>query len=341
MKKENRYSELAKPIDITEQNWPYDILPVVSVFNWVYNHKEFIRESIESILMQKTTFPVEIIIHDDASSDGTKEIILEYQNKHPHLFRNILHEKNQWSQGNSVMTPLFVKPKGKYIALTHGDDYWTDPLKLQKQVDFLEKNQQNILCFHSVLEQFTNGKINSSPIKIPEGYSSPITMAKKGNYIYTNSVVFRNIQIDSTHEMLTCPLGDYFLWNYLGQYGEYGYIDKEMAVYRNGTGIFSSLTIFEQTKKSFITFLLLSKYFKNKNPELSRIFENRVSINGLENQLTIEDVKVLSNTNIIFTYKLYNFMQERGINLVDSMPFSIIVKSLIYRLIRKMRNVFR
>lgn len=129
--------------NLTEQEWDPNIVPLVSVFSWVYNHKDFIRESIESILMQQTTFPVEVIIHDDASTDGTKEIILEYEKKYPNvIFKNILQTENQWSQGKSVMTPMGEKPIGKYIALTHGDDYWTDPLKLQKQVDFLNKNDE-------------------------------------------------------------------------------------------------------------------------------------------------------------------------------------------------------
>ena len=111
------------PIVITEHKWPSDTQPVVSIFNWVYNHKDYIRESIDSILMQKTTFRVEIIIHDDASNDGTAEIIKEYEVIYPKLFNNILQKENQWSQGKSVMTPLFERPKGKYVALAHGDDY--------------------------------------------------------------------------------------------------------------------------------------------------------------------------------------------------------------------------
>ena len=132
---------MTEPILITEHKWTDDTTPVLSVFSWVYNHRDFIRESIESILMQKTNFKVEIIIHDDASNDGTAEIIREYEAKYPQLFNNILQKENQWSQGKSVMTPLFEKPKGRFIALTHGDDYWTDPLKLKKQVEFLENNK--------------------------------------------------------------------------------------------------------------------------------------------------------------------------------------------------------
>jgi glycosyltransferase involved in cell wall biosynthesis len=137
---------LTEPIKVTDQKWPENTQPIVSIFSWVYNHKDYVRESIESILMQKTSFPIEIIIHDDASNDGTKEIIFEYQEKYPNLFSNILQQQNQWSQGKSVMIPLFEKPRGKYLALMHGDDYWIDEFKLQKQFEMLNSNKSILYC---------------------------------------------------------------------------------------------------------------------------------------------------------------------------------------------------
>lgn len=224
---------LDKPIQITEQNWSGGTVPVLSVFNWVYNHKDFIRESIESILIQKTSFPVEIIIHDDASNDGTKEIILEYQEKHPALFRNILHEENQWSQGKSVMIPLFEKPKGKYIALSHGDDYWTDPLKLQKQVDFLDKNPNYSICFHNVqilkgfdfLKDFLTNYVSTS---------TSIKDLAQENYMHTPSVVFRinNEIIEKCTWLSNLKAGDYALHLINAQVGKIKKLDDVMAVYR-------------------------------------------------------------------------------------------------------------
>ncbi len=187
------FSPLERPVKITEQVWPDEALPVLSIFNWVYNHREFIRESIESILNQKTTFPVEIIIHDDASSDGTNEIILEYQEKYPFLFKNILHKENQWSQGKSVMVPLFEVPRGNYIALAHGDDYWTDPLKLQKQVDFLDGNPEFGLL-HTDADQH-----NTITGEIVRGYHKHV-----GNY-HTEKNVFDEI-IKSNYSIFTCTV---------------------------------------------------------------------------------------------------------------------------------------
>jgi glycosyltransferase involved in cell wall biosynthesis len=150
--------KILRPLKISNEISAEESTPVLSVFSWVYNHKEFIQLSIDSILNQITSFSIEIIIHDDASNDGTKEIICKYQAQYPRLFNNILHLENQWSQGKDIMLPLFSKPRGEYIALSHGDDYWTDPLKLQKQVDFLEANPDYSAVFGSteVLQENPN-----------------------------------------------------------------------------------------------------------------------------------------------------------------------------------------
>ena len=156
---------LEKPMRITEQAWPEGTEPVVSVFSWAYNHVEFIRESIDSILMQETTFPVEIIIHDDASTDGTTEIIREYEAQYPHLFRNIIQNKNQWSQGKSVMSPLRFAPRGDYIALSHGDDFWVSHDKLERQIAVFRNHPNILFCGGAcnVLDSATGEIMEVSP----------------------------------------------------------------------------------------------------------------------------------------------------------------------------------
>lgn len=114
----------------------------VSICCITYNHAPFIRQCLDGFLMQQCNFDYEILIHDDASSDGTQEIIKEYQKKYPEIIKPIIQVENQWSRGVRGMNLRYNFPRaqGKYIALCEGDDYWTDPLKLQKQVDFLEAN---------------------------------------------------------------------------------------------------------------------------------------------------------------------------------------------------------
>lgn len=123
--------------------------PLVSILCITYNHEKYIRQAIDSFLMQKTTFLYEILIHDDASSDNTAKIIEEYAYKYPRIIRTVLQHENQYSKGISGTNILMKMAKGKYIAICEGDDYWTDPQKLQQQVDILENQKACVACCHN------------------------------------------------------------------------------------------------------------------------------------------------------------------------------------------------
>lgn len=124
--------------------------PLVSICCITYNHAPFIRKCLDGFLMQETNFRIEILIHDDASTDGTDGIIREYAEKNPDLFFPLFETENQYSHGhqNDIDFFNYNRAKGKYIAYCEGDDYWTDPYKLQKQVDFMETHPDYSVCFH-------------------------------------------------------------------------------------------------------------------------------------------------------------------------------------------------
>lgn len=124
--------------------------PLVSICCITYNHAQFIRKCLDGFLMQQTDFPIEILIHDDCSTDGTTEIIREYKAKYPELIFPLYEEENQYQQGKAGEIDFYNyrRARGKYIAYCEGDDYWIDPLKLQKQVDFMEANPEYSVCFH-------------------------------------------------------------------------------------------------------------------------------------------------------------------------------------------------
>lgn len=126
----------------TMQHWKGDLdKPVVSICCITYNHKEYISEAIDSFLMQETEFPFEILIHDDASTDGTKELIADYARKYPKLIKPIFQKENKFSQGHRPNWDFnFPRARGRYIALCEGDDYWVNPDKLQKQITVLESS---------------------------------------------------------------------------------------------------------------------------------------------------------------------------------------------------------
>ena len=124
----------------------------VSVTIITYNHEKFIRKTLDSVLMQKVNFQYEIVIGEDCSTDNTKKILLEYQNKHPGKIRLLLAENNQGLVRNFMQT--YRACKGEYIATLDGDDYWISSRKLQKQVDFLDRHGDFSMCFHPVTNGF-------------------------------------------------------------------------------------------------------------------------------------------------------------------------------------------
>ena len=130
----------------------------ISISVLAYNHKNFIRQMLEGIIMQKTNFKFEILIHDDASTDGTADIIREYQVKFPQIIKPILQQKNQFSQGVDPHIYFnWPRAQGQYLCLCEGDDYWTDPFKLQKQKDFLDAHPECSLVFHPVEVHWQDG----------------------------------------------------------------------------------------------------------------------------------------------------------------------------------------
>jgi len=148
----NKKIDVSKSMrSIIDQSWPADSVPLVSISCTTYNQERYIEKCIEGFLMQETNFPVEILIHDDASTDATPEIIKEYQARYPDLINVILQKENQFSKGKMVNSFNFEKARGKYVALCHGDDYWIDKRKLQKQVSVMELYDVAI-CGHPARE---------------------------------------------------------------------------------------------------------------------------------------------------------------------------------------------
>ena len=173
--------------------------PVVSVCVQTYQHKNYIAQCLDGILMQQTDFPFEILLGDDDSSDGTREICLEYAQKYPGKIRLFLHHRENNIKINGNPTGRFnflynlFSAKGEYIALCEGDDYWTNPLKLQKQVDFLGNNPDFGICFHEVaVFNQALGKIYEDSITRKVPAVTDISDLARGNYIHTPSVVLKN-----------------------------------------------------------------------------------------------------------------------------------------------------
>ena len=213
---------------------------IVSVSCITFNHAPYIRACLDGFLMQKTSFVFEILIHDDCSTDGTREIIEEYSKKYPDIIFPIFQTENQYSKGVRGMMARFNFPRsrGKYIALCEGDDYWSDPYKLQRQVDFLEANTDFSICFHNmkILNESNPSAIEFTNSKDQESVSSILDLASKGNFMFTASVVFKKPKDGFPNWLTDLPIGDYAIHLFNAQFGKIKFLDQVMGAYRIHAG---------------------------------------------------------------------------------------------------------
>jgi glycosyltransferase involved in cell wall biosynthesis len=208
--------------------------PLLSILCITYNHEKYISDALDGFLMQQTSFPYEIIIHDDASTDGTAEIIKKYEQEHPKLIRAIYQTENQYSQGIIVEEPLYRMARGKYIAICEGDDYWIDAQKLQKQVDFMMTHPDCSICYHKVLFKYENDEEKNHIF--PE-FTGDILFSREeffGRYISaTCSIVIENNYVDELFKIgKKTGTGDIALAYFFATKGKVGYLDDLMGVYR-------------------------------------------------------------------------------------------------------------
>jgi glycosyltransferase involved in cell wall biosynthesis len=218
--------------------------PLVSVITLTYNHAPYIRQSIEGILMQKTTFAFELVIGEDCSTDGTREIVLEYFHKYPEIIKVVTSATNVGAIENLKRTNLACQ--GEYIAVCEGDDYWTDQSKLQKQIDFLENHPDFSMCCHAskiVIEDDVRQPeimrlADTDKTFTIDDFLAPLSK----NFIRTDTVVFkRAILRDFNERNQRIVLFDYPLFLILAYHGNIRYLDQVMSVYRkHGGGIWTS-----------------------------------------------------------------------------------------------------
>lgn len=266
--------------------------PLVSICCITYNHEKYIGDAIEGFLMQETDFPIEIIIHDDASFDDTPKIIKKYEEKFPSLIKPIYQRENQYSKGIRP-SPNYVWPqaRGKYLALCEGDDYWSDPLKLQKQVEFLEKNNSFNMCVHG-----TSILNNEEIIKMEWRWDSKRTEFNLNDYIYkhffhTSSVMIRSNCVPKKFPKNILS-GDFFAFSHSIGLGKVKYIDEVMSIYRkHDDGITNTAT---HNDKELInkSNLIITKSIKN-------LVKNNIYVNL--------KLSILHMNKFIYMYPIINY----------------------------------
>ena len=202
----------------------------VSVPVITYNHEPYIAKALDSILMQKTSFEFEAIIGEDCSTDNTRNILISYQKQYPNIIKLLLNDKNMGAQYNARQT--YGACTGEYIASLDGDDYWTSPDKLQKQVDFLDSHPECSVCFHDALIVYEDGSNEPSHYRPSQKEFSTVEDLLLDNYIPTCAVMYRRGLIQKTPDWFdNLKMGDWPTHILNAHYGKVGFIDETLAVY--------------------------------------------------------------------------------------------------------------
>lgn len=238
----------------------------LSVLMTTFNHEKYIAQAIESVLIQQTSFPIELLIGEDCSTDSTRSIVEKYALQFPSKVKAVFHKKNVGVTEN--FSQIYSISHGDYIAILEGDDYWTDPLKLQKQVLFLERNKDFSLCFHNAILYYQDGS------KQPHSWFSTggqqrhrftIKDFLNGNFIQTCTVVYRKFLPELPRWIYDTPMGDWPFHILHTQQGDACYLEDIMAVYRiNIESSWGATPLSTRISKSIKAAEIIDKALENK-----------------------------------------------------------------------------
>lgn len=311
---------------------------MVAVEMITYNHQDYIKQAIESVLMQKTNFRYKIIICEDCSTDNTAKICQRYKDRFPDKIDLHLSKKNLGVELNSEKLHNESFSSGaKYIACLEGDDYWTDTNKLQNQVDFLEANTDYAISFHRVYELVQGKSRVISTLNTSEQEETyTVEDLAKENFIHTPSVVFRNGLINLPEWFYDSPVGDYPIHMLNARHGKIKYFPQPMAVYRRHSGGIWSLQIRKTQFQKWIKVLdfLLTEDFTPVVKDLLLNQKKKIYTNYLQN--------IFDSDRKVFLNKLETiFVNDKDLAkqwLIDIYPKMIddIKQSKSYRLARKL-----
>ncbi len=234
----------ARVVTVTHDVLPEN--PVVSVLCTTYNHRDYISQAIEGVLAQRTDFPIELIVRDDASTDGTREVVDAYARRHPGLIRAVLEPENRYRQGIRPLQAVLAHARGEFVAVCEGDDYWTDPSKLQMQVDLLRTHPE-VGLVHTDFDDLVlrRGRWHRSPghrhfgrRDIPTG--RVLEALLNGNFVQTCTVCLRadlaRAYFASGLPVATYPVGDWPLFLHVAANHHIEFLPRSTAVYRKTPG---------------------------------------------------------------------------------------------------------
>jgi glycosyltransferase involved in cell wall biosynthesis len=249
--------------------------PKISVLMITYNHARFIRQALDSVLAQKTDFPYEVVIGDDASADGTGAILTEYAGKFPDRIRLLLRTKNIGMNANLADT--LAACRGEYVALLEGDDYWIGSEKLTRQAGFLDGHPECASCFHNAVVFSDDDGVSMDGCYVqPDGRhvmcapDLPARISQRDlltrNYIPTCSVMFRRSSVGMLPPWFEkLPLGDQPLHILCTEHGSAAYLPEVMGAYRlHGSSVWSNKTKLYRLSRTLVMLEELERHFQGR-----------------------------------------------------------------------------
>lgn len=299
---------------------------LVSVLVLVYNHEICLKDALDGILMQKTNFDYEIVVGEDCSTDNSRKILIDYSERYQNKFKLLLPEKNIGAMANQLATMNACI--GKYIAICEGDDYWTDPYKLQKQVDFLEANEDFSICFHNVQVKHDDDSFDSYLYcgENQKDVSSYLDLAYE-NYIPTCSCLFRNNLTRQLDFLTDLKIGDWVLHILNAQTGKIKYLSDVMGVYRiHGQSYWSSQSLTKRIEILLPIYDSLLKRFCDDTEFCTALKEGKQKyLDMLIVQEKVDDVKIKGSYVVKVKRKVFKYYR-----LLKASPFSINFKKSLY-----------
>jgi glycosyltransferase involved in cell wall biosynthesis len=259
---------------------------MVSVICATYNQQPYIQTCLDAILAQVTNFDVEIIVHDDASTDGTADIVRSYAEQHPYKIRAIIRPERIYSVTKKIRLSVYQYARGRYVAWCDGDDFWRDPYKLLKQVDFLEAKQHFVISYHNADIVDGSGNTISKSARnanINQHFSKIALRTFLCGWIPLPSMMHRRVDLGYPPEFDLSPNSDNFLVMLLGQYGGAGYQEsiENSAVRYHNTNVFSIKSNVDkasmqlQTHLQMVSFLLRNSELEHARLMLAKPFTEK------------------------------------------------------------------
>ena len=313
---------------------------MVSIICNSYNHEKYISIALESFLMQRTTFEFEILVHDDASTDMTQEIITYFADLYPNIVKPILQKENKMSQGIDIdFTYQIPRAKGKYITLCEGDDYWTDMNKLQKQFEFMEDHPEVSLCVHA------DKNVNESGKKIirtremgKDQYLTNEDIIDLEGAIATNSYFMRARYLESNKVpqwYFDSPVGDYPLLLYFSQKGKVYFMNDIMSAYRIASKGSWTETVYHVPELRKKHFKKMKELLKSFNQYSNYRYQKKIEQHMLENEFTVlcgeADIAKMKTKRYRDLYKKLSSKYKAKLYVKRFFPFLVSVRRKLER----------